>query len=440
MGACPEVVSLTRLRRRQALLFIGLLIFLAFFTVSLAAILSVPTELHLYQGEIRRLQVGFPLRLFAPAEAKSFLAGSMAQGSELVFRSASTGKINIQLKLLGIVPLRRVNVTVLPERKVVPSGQAIGVLLAEDGVIVVGFQALRDMEGRQHNPAKDAGVALGDVILSVNDQPVHHAEDLAKLVREAGEQNLPARLWLRRAGRHLSCPVIPVRSRGAEGGPQESRPMLGLYVEDPAAGVGTMTFYDPDTKAFAALGHRITELGGQHHVWLEGGKIVAARISGIELGQRGDPGEKLGTFSGPEDIIGTIQSNSRFGLYGRLGEVPPAGDRVPVALAHQVHPGPARILTVVQGTEVQSFEVEVIRVYRQSRPRDKGMVLKVVDPRLLALTGGIIQGMSGSPIIQDGRLIGSITHVFVNDPTRGYGVLAEWMLQEMDAVNRMKAA
>lgn len=216
--------------------------------------------------------------------------------------------------------------------------------------------------------------------------------------------------------------------------------MLGLYVEDPAAGVGTLTFYDRTSGTFAALGHRITELGGQRRVWLEGGKIVAARISGIEQGQRGSPGEKIGTFSGPDDIIGTIASNTRFGLFGKLETDLPEGEEVPVALAHQVHTGPARILTVVQGSTVQEFSVEIVRVYRQLRPHDKGLVIKVTDPQLLSLTGGIVQGMSGSPIIQDGRLVGAVTHVFVNDPTRGYGVLAEWMLEEMNAVSAARAA
>lgn len=428
-------------RRRQALFFAGLLVFLVFFLLSLVAVWSVPPEVHLTPGEVGRLRVGFPLSLFAPEGARPFLAGSVARGSELLFRSTAAGATHIELKLLGAVALRKVAVKISAERKVVPGGQAIGVLLAAQGVIVVGHQPLHGIDGTQRYPAREAGVEVGDVILRVNGIAVHHAEDLARLVSEAGFRHESMHITLRRAGRVISRRMAPVVCDWPpEGDGRRQRAMLGLFVEDPAAGVGTLTFYDPATMAFAALGHRINELGGQRHVWLEGGKIVAARISGIEQGQRGSPGEKIGTFSGPEDIIGTIESNSQFGLFGRLEVALVSREEIPVALAHQVRVGPASIFTVVQGTEVQEFEVEIVRIYHQSRPRDKGLVLKVTDPRLLSMTGGIVQGMSGSPIVQDGRLAGAVTHVFVNDPTRGYGVLAEWMLEGLEAVVPTPAA
>lgn len=421
-------------RRRQALFFAGLLLFLAFFSLVVAAIWSVPPEVRLLPGEVGRLRVGFPLSLFAPQGDRTFLADSVFRGAELAFRSASTGVFQVELKLLGVVAVRRVAVRVLPERKVVPGGQAIGVLLAVDGVIVVGHRPLRGLDGTQYYPARDAGIEVGDLILRVDDVTVHHAEDLVRLVGRAAALRRRLSVTFRRAGRLQTCLMNPVTCRWPEeDGSQRTRAMLGLYVEDPAAGVGTLSFYDPATNGFAALGHRITELGGQRRIGLEGGKIVAACISGIEQGQRGNPGEKIGTFSGPEDILGTIERNTRFGLFGKLDGPLASHPDMPVALAHQVHPGSATILTVVQGSEIQEFTVEIVRVYPQSRPRDKGLVLKVTDPQLLSMTGGIVQGMSGSPIIQDGLLVGAVTHVFVNDPTRGYGVLAEWMIEEMEA-------
>ena len=435
------MVGLIWRRRRQALYFAGLLLFLVLFFLPLIAVWPVPRELHLLPGEAGRLRVGFPLSVFIPEGARPFLVNSRRRGSELVFRSAMTGTFQVELKLLGAIPLRRVSVTVVPERKVIPSGQAIGVLLAAEGVVVVGHRPLLGMDGSHHYPAKEADIQVGDIILRVDGVTVYHAEDLARLIDDAALAHRPVRVTLRRAGRFISRLMTPVVHGWSPEGPgRRPQAMLGLFIEDPAAGVGTLTFHDRVTGIFAALGHRINELGGQHHVWLEGGKIVAARIAGIEHGQRGSPGEKIGTFSGPEDIIGTIERNSRFGLFGRLGKVPPYQNEIPVALAHQVHVGHATILTVIAGTEVEEFQVEIVRVYPQSRPHDRGMVIKVTDPRLLNSTGGIIQGMSGSPVIQDGRLIGAVTHVFVNDPTRGYGVLAEWMLQEMDLLAAAKAA
>ncbi|MGE5529050.1 MAG: SpoIVB peptidase [Patescibacteria group bacterium] len=430
-----------RHRRRQVLLSAGLLVFLAFFVLTWAAVSAVPAEMHLLQGEIGRLRAAFPLSLKPTAQARPFLWGSAGRGTELVFRSAATGVCEVELSLLGALPLRRIAVAFLPERRIVVGGQAIGVLLATDGVVVVGHQPLRGLDGSRRYPAREAGLQIGDVIVRVDGSPVRHAADLADAADAAAAARRMLRVTVRRAGRNLTVDMDPVVCPWPPGtAGQKPRAMLGLFVEDPAAGVGTLTFYDPATRVFAALGHKISELGGQRPVWLEGGKIVAARISGIEQGQRGSPGEKIGTFSGPGDVIGTIERNSRFGLFGRLDEPPAARREMLAALAHQVRPGPASILTVVQGTEVEEFDVEILRVYPQSRPRDKGMVIKVVDPRLLSMTGGIVQGMSGSPVIQQGRLVGAVTHVFVNDPTRGYGVLAEWMLQELDTLARSGAA
>ncbi|MGE5599848.1 MAG: SpoIVB peptidase S55 domain-containing protein, partial [Bacteroidota bacterium] len=266
---------MARIRRRQALYFAGLLVFLAFFALFLAAFWSVPTEVRLLPGELGRLRVGFPLRLFTPEDARGYLAGPLDHGSELVFRSTRATEFQVELSLFGAVTLRRVAVRIVPERRVVPSGQAIGVLLAAEGLVVVGHRPLRGLDGKRRYPAREAGVEVGDIIVRLDGAAVRRAEDLAVPIAGAAREHRPVVLEIRRAGRFLRCEITPVVCE-AEGGP---RPMLGLYVEDPAAGVGTLTFYDRTSGTFAALGHRITELGGQRRVWLEGGKIVAARIS-----------------------------------------------------------------------------------------------------------------------------------------------------------------
>jgi stage IV sporulation protein B len=209
---------------------------------------------------------------------------------------------------------------------------------------------------------------------------------------------------------------------------------LGIFIEDPAAGVGTLTFYDPFTKRFAGLGHHIAKFPGSGGVSFQQGEIIYASIQGIKMGTPGEPGEKIGVCSSKSMVIGRIDKNSRFGIYGRLTKnfIDPLTKPIPIAYSSQIKEGGAEIYTVIKGRKVEKFKIMVIKVFRQNEPRDKGMILKVTDPFLLKQTGGIIQGMSGSPIIQDGRLIGAVTHVFVNDPTKGYGVMAEWMNNEIN--------
>lgn len=204
--------------------------------------------------------------------------------------------------------------------------------------------------------------------------------------------------------------------------------MLGLYLKDPAAGVGTLTFWEPVRKVYGALGHMIA--GDIGAVLESEGRIVPAHIHGIQPGERGRPGEKLGIFeAGP--ALGTIEKNTGFGIFGTLLRAPgPSQPLVPVALAHEVRQGDAQMLTVVEGGKVEAFDVRVVSVQRQAKPGGKGLVIEVTDPRLIERTNGIVQGMSGSPILQGGKLIGAVTHVFINNPLRGYGVLAEWMVYE----------
>ena len=194
-----------------------------------------------------------------------------------------------------------------------------------------------------------------------------------------------------------------------------------------------MTFFHPQSKKYGALGHVISDMDTKKPIVVEDGQIVRSTVTSIEKGSNGDPGEKLARFSSDREIVGNIQKNSPFGIFGVLNKELKNGimDKpLPIALSHQVKEGPAKILTVVNDDRVEEFDIEIVSTIPQKFPATKGMVIKVTDPKLLEKTGGIVQGMSGSPIIQDGKLIGAVTHVFVNDPTSGYGVHIEWMLNE----------
>jgi len=337
------------------------------------------------------------------------------------------GRMQVSLRLFGVIPLRHLTVTAVPEVRVVPGGQAIGVLLHSQGVLVVGQAPIYDAKGRERSPAREAGILPGDVLLRINGRQVISESDVRELVNEAGKNGRPLVLELRRQKKTFKKRVRPVYCG------ESARWRIGLLVRDSAAGVGTLTFYEPRTMSYGALGHIITDAQTAQAIQLADGKIVSAIIEGVRPGRRGQPGEKLGVFRGEDGISGTIQKNTVCGIFGMLRTPPPASlyrRPIPVVLTEQIRPGKAEILTVLDEDRVEKFEIEIERVRPSARKEGKGLVIRVTDPKLLKRTGGIIQGMSGSPIIQDGRMIGAVTHVFINNPTRGYGVPVEWMLQE----------
>lgn len=352
----------------------------------------------------------------------------------MALNAVNEGKANVEFRLFGFIPIRRVAVDVVPRIEVVPGGHSIGVKLRSEGVMVVGYSVLVGKDGREYQPARQAGVEIGDAILSINGEPATSEEQVARLINVAGVQGKTLRLELKRSGLRLEKAVVPVEDRNS------GKYVIGLYVRDGAAGVGTLTFYDPRSGKYAALGHVITDADTNRPIDLREGQIVKAVITGIEKGRRAEAGEKIGVFT--DDLpLGNIERNTEFGITGSLSglpENPLFRGAIPVGFMNQVKEGPAKILTVVEGSRIEQFDIEIVRLVRQVRPDGKGMIVKITDPRLLKRTGGIIQGMSGSPIVQDGKLVGAVTHVFVNDPTRGYAVFIEWMLMEAGVFDNVK--
>ena len=337
------------------------------------------------------------------------------------------GEVKLEFSLFGKIPLRQITVNVLPEVYLVPGGHSIGIKLHSRGVAVVGFYYFEE-GGRNISPAREAGVLIGDTIVAINGEDVSNVNRAAELLEKAGGS--PVKLLLSRDGKMIELTVYPAFSS------IDRSYRIGLYIRDSAAGVGTLSFYNPETKRFGALGHVILDTDTNKPIDIKGGTIVKAKIIDIKPAQRGQPGEKTGIFMEHDDFKGVIDKNTPFGIFGHIEqfqyENSPYPEPIPMALAGQVELGPAEILTVVEGDKIASYNVEIEKLTYQTRPSDKGIVLRVVDEELLRLTGGIVKGMSGSPIIQNGRLVGAITHVFVNDPTRGYGVFMEWMHQEAE--------
>ncbi|MDQ0269384.1 SpoIVB peptidase [Cytobacillus purgationiresistens] len=335
------------------------------------------------------------------------------------------GKSEMFLELAGF-PIKKVDVNVLKDFKVIPGGQSIGVKLNTVGVLVVGHHQVNTTEGKA-SPGDLAGVKVGDIITEINGKTIEKMSDVAPFVQESGNSGKPLKISLTREEGKIETELTPLKEKG------EANFKLGLYIRDSAAGIGTMTFYHPETKKYGALGHVISDMDTKRPIVVDDGQIVRSTVTSIEKGSNGNPGEKLARFSNDKEVIGNIVRNSPFGIFGELNHGIKNGlfDKpMPIALSHQVKEGPAQILTVVEDDEVQLFDIEIVSTIPQKFPATKGMVIKVVDQKLLDKTGGIVQGMSGSPIIQDGKVIGAVTHVFVNDPTSGYGVHIEWMLNE----------
>ena len=310
-------------------------------------------------------------------------------------------------------------------KELYPGGQAVGILLRTDGILVVGQSSITS-NGQTVNPAKDAGIQAGDVITSVNGKSVAHDDQLALLVDELGRSNQPVILQLTRRSRTLSREITPVYC-------QDTRTYrIGLLIRDNAGGVGTMTFIDPQTMAYGALGHMISNNETQSKLNILNGKLVTADIQGIKKGLQGYPGEKIGRFVSNVSL-GSIDKNTTAGIFGILHDRSLLAEScypkpLAVAPAEEIVCGPAQIFTAIKGNKVESFTVEIEKVI-PSRKDGKGLVIRVTDPILLEKTGGIVQGMSGSPVIQNGKIIGAVTHVFINDPTRGYGIFIENMLE-----------
>ena len=291
----------------------------------------------------------------------------------------------------------------------VPVGKAIGVKLFAEGVLVVG---LSENEGAI-SPAKKGGMKAGDLILTMNDVTIGSTEHLQSLLAENGE---------REAAFGVKLAVCPKKG-------QDGVCRLGAWIRDSMAGIGTVTFYDPQTGAFAALGHGITDVDTGKLMPLSRGSVMAASVKAVKRGASGSPGELRGDFDLTRDL-GLLYANTECGIFGVLPQEnrPEAvGEAIPVARRTEVRTGKAVILANCRGDEVCAYEIEIEKLYGGSAPT-RNLLLRVTDPALIALTGGIVQGMSGSPIVQDGKLVGAVTHVLLDDPQRGYGILAENML------------
>lgn len=302
----------------------------------------------------------------------------------------------------------------LPER-LVPVGRTVGIRLESDGLVVVGF-------GEEHSPAQDAGLKIGDTIQRVNGETTANCEQFKTIAAAAGGE--PLTLEVLRDGKTLEIVVEPEQNG------ETCR--LGLMLRDGMAGIGTVTFYDPDTGLFGALGHGVNELRSMILLPLAYGEILPSQVVEVQKGEGGAPGILKGAFN-VEERLGDVEANTCHGIFGMANEALSDAEPVPVAAPNEVHTGKAAILSNVQEDRVEEFSVEITKLFPAGQDMGRNLLLTITDPRLLQTTGGIVQGMSGSPILQDGKLIGAVTHVLVDNPTQGYGIFIDNMLESCPA-------
>ncbi|ANB58309.1 stage IV sporulation protein B [Anoxybacillus sp. B7M1] len=385
--------------------------------------LRIPKQMVMFEGEKATFASALPVH----AEVKDASHSIELEKADdtLTVEAKQPDEEKVVLNMGG-VPIKQIDVKALPSLKVIPGGQSIGVKLNTLGVLVVGYH-LVDTESGKKSPGELAGIQVGDMITSVNGKKIENMSDLSPFIEKSGKTGQPLDLQLIRDQRSIATKLTPLKDK------HDHAYRIGLYIRDSAAGIGTMTFFDPISKKYGALGHVISDMDTKKPIIVQNGQIMKSTVTSIEKGSSGNPGEKLARFSKDKEIIGNITTNSPFGIFGKLSKSVPNelyDKPMPVALSSQVKKGPAKMLTVIENDRVEAFDVEIVNSVPQKFPATKGLVIRVTDPRLLKKTGGIVQGMSGSPIIQDGKLIGAVTHVFVNDPTSGYGVHIEWMLNE----------
>lgn len=397
--------------------------------------LLIPTQMRVFETQTQAVETN--LSVSGQEEELSEAFTLQKDQHETKITGQKAGKSELVYDLAGF-PIKKTKVQVLPDLKVIPGGQSIGVKLHSVGVLVVGFHQVNTEEGKK-SPGESAGITAGDIIIEMNGQKIEKMSDIAPFVQKAGKTGESLDLLIKRDKQKIKTKLVPEKDEA------EGMYRIGLYIRDSAAGIGTMTFYEPKSKKYGALGHVISDMDTKKPIVVEDGEIVRSTVTSIEKGTGGNPGEKLARFSSDRNIIGDINRNSPFGIFGTLNQTIEnniSDKALPVALSNEVKEGPAEILTVIENDKVEKFNIEIVSTTPQKFPATKGMVLKITDPKLLKKTGGIVQGMSGSPIIQNGKVVGAVTHVFVNDPTSGYGVHIEWMLSEagIDIYGKEKAS
>ncbi len=333
-----------------------------------------------------------------------------------IARSSKEGKYLVKISLFNAIPVKNSSLTVSERKYVALSGEIIGLRLFTDGVMIVGVDNI-DTSNGTISPAENAGLQKGDVICQIDGIKIESSSKVNELISQSSGRVLKIRYI--RDGTEYTTDFTPAYSVS------EGKYKAGLWIRDSAAGIGTMTFYDTQTGAFAALGHAVCDIDTGEVLPLSNGDIVSAGITSCNKGTDGKAGELCGVFK--SDSIGILLQNTECGIFGILENPETDVQMIPIATEQEIQKGAAQIVSTVDGNGAEYYDIEITKISADDAEH-KNMVIKVTDEKLIEKTGGIVQGMSGSPIVQNGKLVGAVTHVLVNDPTKGYGIFVENMI------------
>lgn len=333
---------------------------------------------------------------------------------------------NMEFKLFGMVPVKTTNITRIEDIEVVPVGKIIGLKLYTNGVLVVGKSEIEDLNNNMIKPYESTDIVEGDTILSINNQKVESIETLKRIVNNSKGENL--NIILSRNGTTFTSSMKAIQSKNKEY-------KLGLWVKDAATGVGTMTFYEPKSKSFAVLGHGITDSDTDTLINIDYGELVTSRIISIQKGKTESPGEIKGTILNQQKI-GVVNKNTQFGIYGSLENLTSlnidSSQAIKVASRDEISLGDAKILCSLDtNNKAEEYSIDIEKIYFDNDYNNKSMLIRITDERLIEKTGGIIRGLSGAPIVQNGKFVGAITNVLVSNPEVGYGIFADLMIKEI---------
>lgn len=329
-----------------------------------------------------------------------------------------------EIKFLGLIPLKSLEVQKIKDLEICPGGNPIGVRVNSEGVLIVGYSDIEVNNRKEESPGKSGGLEIGDIILKINGIDMENSIDLLKTIKACEKEDIE--VYILRNGKNLTKNVHLKRENNKDY-------KIGLWIRDSTAGVGTMTFFDNNTKKFGALGHPITDCDTNEPFLIKKGDLLESSIISIKRGEKGAPGELKGIFINEQLPAGNIEKNTESGIFGEIKNIEALNKNIKplkVGFRDEIAVGKAKIITTIDESGPQEFDIEIEKLLNQSTPGSKSMVIKITDSKLLAKTGGIVQGMSGSPIIQNNKLIGAVTHVLINKPDTGYGIYIEWMLQD----------
>ncbi len=413
-----------KILRPRFIIFVLILLALVSYTITLFVL---PGSITLLTGEDYKISFKSPLFLQIHTQS-SILRVSDSQDTAISafekpysLMATEEGKAELGLSMFGFIPVKTVEVRSIESKRVLASGAPIGIRLKINGIVIINVSGVILDDGTKVIPAETAGLLTGDVLMRAGGKDLKSISDLTDVIKNSGGK--PLEIIYRRGYTENKTTIIPIKSG------EEDEYRAGIWVRDSSAGIGTLTFINPVNNVYGALGHGINDIDTGSLLQVGSGTLMESNIKGIKKGVKGSPGELEGDFLNNFDIYGKINNGTKKEDWGKMYSI---GSHSAVKL------GDASILTCINGNKVEEYGIEIQRINKNDLDSTKNMVVQITDPRLLQSTGGIVQGMSGSPIIQDGRLIGAVTHVFINDPMRGYGVFIESMLNKSEDIDKSK--